>query len=263
MSDDLATVDGGDAAKSSEHGELRERVKGLRIKVEEGYWDLSQALHEVYDNSAYVAWGYDSWKEYVEQELDFALRKAQYLVNIANWFGSLPKGVQKWVAAMGWTKAKELVGKVTAENAAEWKKKVQGKTVAQIQELLKGSTSSSSGEGGTGEGGTGDGEKASRLAFQLFPAQKENVEAALALAQESSKSDKDGHNLDLICTEFMANNAGMDADKYLAKVEKLLGVKIVAYQESTESVVFGSKLLDELVEVDGDEAGSADAAATG
>ena len=265
MTTKLATVDGGKGDKDKdEYAELRQRVKDNRARVEDGYWELSLALREVYDNSAYVAWGYDSWKEYVEgEEVDFQLRKAQYLISIAGWFGKLPKNVQKWISAMGWTRAKELVGHVTAENAAEWKKKVAGKTTVQLQELLK--ASEGGGEGGEGgESGTsGDGDKASRWAFQLFPPQRQNVEAALAKASEVSKSDKEGHNLDLICSDFLANSGAIqDANSYLEQVGKLLGVRLVAYQESTQSVVFGEETLDELIS-SGDDDDDDGAAAAG
>lgn len=243
----LVTVDDG-KAKVDERPELRSKVKTLRAQVEEGYWELSQALHEVYDTSAYVAWGYDSWKEYVESdELDFQLRKAQYLVSISAWFSKLNKGVQKWVSALGWSRAKELVGKVTNENAAEWKKKIADKTVVQIQEMLKAEKEGSSGgEGGDGDGDGGE-DKPSRWAFSLFTGQRETVESAIELAKKASQSDKEGNNLTLICTEYMANNAAIDsADEYLKRVEKVLGVKLIAYQDSTESVVFGEKLLDSL-----------------
>ena len=245
---ELATVDD-EKAQVDERPELRSKVKTLRAQVEEGYWELSLALHEVYETSAYVAWGYDSWTEYVESdELDFQRRKAQYLVSIATWFGKLNKGVQKWVAAMGWSRAKELVGKVTNENAAEWKKKVADKTVVQIQEMLKAEADAGSGSGEGGGDGDGDAEdKASRWAFSLFKGQREAVEGALELAKKSSQSDKEGNNLTLICTEYMASNAAIDSsDEYLKQVEKVLGVKLIAYQESTESVVFGEKLLDSL-----------------
>ena len=246
---DLKTVDDG-KPEVKDDTELRTKVKTLRLQVEEGYWDLSQALHEVHSNSSYVAWGYDSWKEYVEsEELDFQLRKAQYLVSISAWFSKLNKGVQKWVSALGWSRAKELVGRVTNENAAEWKKKIADKTVVQIQAMLKGEEESDSGgeggEGGDGEGGESD--KPSRWAFSLFSGQRETIESALDLAKKSSQSDKEGNNLTLICTEYMASNAAVEsADDYLSQVEKVLGVKLIAYQPSSESVVFGSDLMDDL-----------------
>jgi len=246
----LATVDDAQV-EMEDRPELRQKVKTLRAQVEDGYWELSQALHEVYETSAYVAWGYDSWKDYVQSdELDFQLRKAQYLISIATWFGKLNKGVQKWVAALGWSRAKELVGKVTNENAAEWKKKVAGKTVLQIQEMLKGEDGGGGEGGGDGDGGTGEGsadDKPSKWAFSLFQGQREAVEGAIELAKKASQSDKEGNNLTLICTEYMANNAAIDsADEYLGRVEKVLGVKLIAYQDSTESVVYGEKLLDQL-----------------
>jgi hypothetical protein len=243
MSEGLVVMQGG-----KEHSEARQKVLDLRNKVEESYWELSKTLNDVYQGSYYIPWGYSSWKEYVENELQFALRKAQYLVSIQDWFGKMKPEVKAWVQSLGWTKAKELIGIVTDENAAEWKARLEGLTYAELVAELKG------GKGG-GDETPIDGsterpaapEKAAKKAFALFPEQASNVEAALTKAKALANTDKEGHALDLICSDFLATNAS-DDDLFgvLRRLEKSSGLRLVAYDKSADAVVFGSDLLDEI-----------------
>lgn len=242
--DGLATVG---AKDTGQHAEIREKVRALRSQAEETYWELSTVMHEVYQNSLYQAWGFDKWHDYVEQELDFTPRKAQYLIGIQDWFGKMPPNVQKWVRELGWSKAKELVGVVTAQNAAEWKKKIEGKSVREIIDMVKGSKVK--GEGDGGEPGEGAEETSKKMSFTLFPAQFENVERAVEKAKKMADSEKPGHAIDLICTDFLATNGAIDSVKdYLAKVEKQTGVGIVGYDLKNDVLVYGAATLDRLAE---------------
>lgn len=239
---DLVVMQGG-----KEHADERAKIIDLRNKVEESYWELSKELSNVYQGSYYIAWGFASWKEYVESELQFALRKAQYLVSIQDWFGRMKPAVQEWVQSLGWTKAKELIGVVTDENAADWKARLDGLTYAELVAELKGGKK---GEETPIEGDGGDRvapEKPERKAFSLFPEQSSNVAAALEKAKALANTDKDGHALDLICSDFLATNAA-DDDFFgvLRRLEKTSGLRLVAYDKSADAVVFGSDLLDEL-----------------
>ena len=64
----------------------------------------------------------------------------------------------------------------------------------------------------------------------MFPQQDENVDRALDKAMEISGSEKPGNNLDLICTEFLANNVDINSvQEHLKAQERMLGLKIVAY----------------------------------
>lgn len=230
-----------------EHSDVRKRVLDLRKKVEESYWELSQSLSEVYSKSYYIAWGFQSWKEYVESELDFALRKAQYLVSISDWFSKMSPEVQDWIKSIGWTKAKALVGVVTDENAADWKARLDGLTYAQLVEELKGASKDID----TPLDGEGDKDvaedKPQKKAFSLFPEQSANVAAALDKAKQLANTEKDGHALDLICSDFLATNAGTD-DMFsvIKRIEKSSGLYFIAYNKQTDSVVYGAEILDEI-----------------
>jgi len=230
-----------------EHSDVRKRVLDLRKKVEESYWELSQSLSEVYGKSYYIAWGFQSWKEYVESELEFALRKAQYLVSISDWFSKMSPQLQDWIKGLGWTKAKELVGVVNDENAADWQARLEGLTYAQLVDELKGKGKDID----TPLDGEGDKDvaedKPQKKAFSLFPEQSANVAAALDKAKQLANTEKDGHALDLICSDFLATNAGTD-DMFsvIKRIEKSSGLYFIAYNKQTDSVVYGAEILDEI-----------------
>jgi len=59
----------------------------------------------------------------------------------------------------------------------------------------------------TTEDTSGPAEQVTRKAFRLYPAQLENILAALERAEDLSGSSKEGHNLDMICTEFNSTYA--------------------------------------------------------
>jgi hypothetical protein len=253
----LAVVGEGDKeAESYEHAEERRLILSLRDKADDAIWDLAVALVDIYDGDKYRAWGYDSWREYVERELDWHIRKAQVMVQLQKWFKEIPANIQTWIKSLGWGKAKILQRVVTTENAAEWRARIEGKTLAEIEEMIK-EERESGGEGGTG-GGESEPDVARSMSFKLFPDQYKNVEMALEKAKDLAESDKPGHCLDLIATEFLSTHAGMVKLKdYLANVEKVVGVRIVAYDQTADEIRYGSDLLDELDRMAAEAAGEA------
>ncbi len=62
--------------------------------------------------------GKRGFEDYIEKELGVKYRKARYLINIYDYFTALGIDETK-LGQMGWSKAKELVGKATKENFDE------------------------------------------------------------------------------------------------------------------------------------------------
>jgi len=81
--------------------------------------------------------------------------------------------------------------------------------------------------------------------FALYPDQHLNVKLALQKAGQMSGSDKKSHNLDLICTSFLATNDIIPANivenrvRFMHRLESIFGVKIIALDEQSKEVVFG------------------------
>ncbi len=259
----LATVDSipVDSDADYEYKDLRRKVMSLREKTDESYWDLAVALEDVYERNCYRAWGFDSWKDYVENEIDIHIRKAQYLVQIQKWFNEMTPAIQNWIRSMGWTKSRMLMHVVTPENAREWRARVDGKTVAEIDRMLKESKAAGEGEGGASPS-DGDDEKPKNLNFKLFPGQMDNWKRAAEVAMGPAESDKPGNLLDLICTEYISSNMTIKSvGDLLGKYEKTLGLRLVAYDEAQNAVVYGEELIQELEDADAVE--DAEAATAG
>jgi|GEM_PF-3550710 len=244
---DLAVVGEGEN-EESKYGnkEIRDKILRLLAETEDKNWDLAVVLETAYDEDMYRDWGFDSFREYVEKELQIHIRKAQFLVQLQEWFKKMPANIQQWMRGLGWTKARMLMHIVTVENASEWRNKVAGKSVVEIDKMLK-DAKGEGGGGGDGEGDEGGEEKPKPMNFKLFPEQHKNVSRALEKAGEISGSEKPGNNLDLICTEYLGTNAGIESiQDVFRKMEKNLGVRLIAYVEEDDSVAYGAGLIEEL-----------------
>jgi len=258
----LAVVDGGKVDGECEYKDVRQQILDILAETENKTWDLAVILETAYAGDMYRSWGFSSFRDYIEQELQIQMRKAQYLVQIQEWFKKMPANIQTWIRELGWTKARMLLHVVTVENAAEWRNKVAGKTVAEIKAMMQEAKEMGEGGGGDGEGGDADGENTlKKFSASLFMPQHENWMRALGKAEEISGSDKQGNNMDLMATDFLATNAGVDnMHDFLRKAEKQLGVRIVAYSEERDELVYGADLIQDL---EAKDAASDDGAADG
>lgn len=85
--------------------------------------------------------------------------------------------------------------------------------------------------------------------FSLYPDQYDSVQEALKQASQISESDKQSHNLTLICDDFvMTNRLGKVNDqdtffRYLEKIQRHFGVKLVAVDPNTHDVIYGMDTL--------------------
>jgi hypothetical protein len=159
MSDDgsdfsaLAVVSGGAAVvdirqatgKQAELDRLRSRVLVLRDEMGEAYFELGRLLHRINRDALYVNWNgpegkpYKSFYDYVEYEVDFAFRKAKYLMSIWWWFAEElgDKDVMEKVKQIGWTKAALLVGVVDGKNVDLWIGKAKASNVKELREKTR------------------------------------------------------------------------------------------------------------------------------
>ena len=235
---------------TKEEAEQRERVKELKEQISSDYWELAYLLRDLHDTKKYRKFGYSTWREYIEEEVDFQVRKSEYLISIINKAEELPEKISEWVKSLGWTKAKEVVKVLNEYNFEEWKNKIDGKSVSEVmiaitenkkEEKLK-----------EIEDGTIDEEKPIKKVFSLYPAQSKNVEEALEKAKSIAETDKDGHALDLICTSYISENIDTDnLQEYLEKVEKIIGHKIMVYDTKQEEIIFGEDIIEQIIDEEG------------
>lgn len=126
----------GAVAKQTHDEEVREQLKEIVTQVEESYIDLARLLAETYHKEFYLAWGFDTFEKYCEEELDFQYRKAMYFVEIWDKTKSLNIPKSK-LTKLGWTKLKDLVTVMDEENAKEWIEKASDMTTREVTDAVK------------------------------------------------------------------------------------------------------------------------------
>lgn len=256
-----------EGSTEEDHAEIRQEILRLRTKMENDYWELGIALDAAYRDDLYRSWGFESWKQYVEEEVDIGLRRAQYLVKLQGWFEQMTPAIQEWMRGLGWTKARKLMHVVTQENAMEWKARVANKTVAQIEAIVDANKNTGEGGGGGGsEPGDGNGEeKPVKVSMSLFPRQKELYDMALEKAGSIAQSEKPGHIITSIIQEWLATNTTLiTIDDYLKNAERYTGMKLIALvyneEKGKHDVAWGEENIDTILsEGSDDDAGDDDA----
>jgi hypothetical protein len=245
-----------DTAKKEKAEKLHEQALDARHRIDEATFEMAEVLFTIYDESLYVQLGFKTWKEYVEKQLSFAIRKAQYLVQMWAYYGvklaAFPE-VREKVQALGWTKAKELVEIVDEKNVDEWCEKAGTMSAVQLVQVARETLAAAQIEGAKAKEKPSDGPSLKNKSFRLEEGQLANVEKALAKAGELANSEKSGHQLDRICLDFLATNAGVSKGKralreFLKKVEANLGVLLVAIDPESNAVVYGNSTVDKLAE---------------
>lgn len=200
-----------------------------------------ELLYEVTKNQYWKDWTFQDdegeerpfsdFKEYCEGECGISQRKGRYLVSIYEKFVKdldLPKEI---LMDLEWSKAKELISIINAENWKDLLDETADMSVRQVKELVASRKPTTEGKPGK-EGDVPEVTKP--VTFKLAPEQLENVTNALKIAEGMSGSDKRGNQLDLICSDFVGTSAGASGvegglaklDIIIKNVERAFGVKL-------------------------------------
>jgi len=238
----------------------------------------------------YTLWGYKTFADYAETELGLHYKKAQRLRNI--WYrlevelADLDPEIKQRVVNIGYSKVRELVRVLTLSNAQSWVEKAELMSyptlVAAIakynddledNQIIEHVAKTEGDVVAKANDITGElpedpvpvemvkfkepevsEEKVFSFQFHLFPDQAETVKLALHRAAQLSESEKKGHNLSLICLDFLATNNfttanGQQQLKFVARLEKALGFRFIVVDPQTSEIVYGFKTLDNLAKV--------------
>lgn len=169
----------------------------LAERVEHDYFRLGGILRRIYENSWFD--GHESFGAYVAAEFGFQERKAKYLMKI---YENLVDKMIPWekVSVLGWTKLKDLSEILTPENVDEWVAKAEPITVFELQQLLKGDKTDSSGTSGKT---TSD---ITPVKFQFKPDALETVQTALAKAKGETGTEYDSVAIENICSGYLSGS---------------------------------------------------------
>jgi hypothetical protein len=133
--------------------QIRKRARDLSKQLDEGYVELAVLLHNVYHvpvdgdrrrEAVFRAWGYKSFTQYAEEELNLKRRKADYLRSIGTLLEVNLAGVdpdlRKRLVALGWGKLRELsrlfFNKSDASYVSSWISKCEKMNFPQVQEAV-------------------------------------------------------------------------------------------------------------------------------
>lgn len=220
--------------------------------------------------SLFEKWGYKNFGEYCEGEVGIRKRTGENIRYAYYWFTiqqPMPEAVINELVALGRSKVYLLSGVATKDNIALWLEKAKELTFENLKKAIQNAKAVASGKandgeerdssgGGGGGGGSdaGDGKSLPKpeqwhsVNAQMADSQFETWKAAISRAQNLTKSDKVGHNLELICQDFLSNNdfsnvKEKDMGAYISKMERRLGVLIIAIDPNTGKPVHGRDLL--------------------
>lgn len=205
-------------------------------RAEETDFTLGGVLADIQRTGVYQTLGFTGkrgFEDYIEQKLGLKYRKARYLISIYEYFATMGIDEAK-LAAMGWSKAKELVGKVKSieefDAAAEF---AVSHTRDELIEHLRTSTVDA-GDGSE----TGPTAKLVKRTFALYEDQAQTVATALAAAKAQAETDSDSVALEYICAEWSnlsANQESLSMEDYIAIVQQKFGVELVPAGSADEA----------------------------
>lgn len=220
----------------------------------------------------FTKWGYKNFGEYCEQEVGLQKRTGENLRYAYYYFAvqqEMPDSVIEELVSIGRSKVYLLSGVANRDSIALWLEKAKELTFEELKKAIKSAKAVSAGRNVDDEerempddpapssarpvasetsGTLQKPEALHTKQFGLYDSQLETWESAIGRAQGLTGSDKIGHNLELICQDFLANNdfskaKDKDRSAYLAKMERRLGVLIIAIDPNSGKPIHGRDLL--------------------
>lgn len=249
-----------------------------------GYRALMSGEGSKQDRKAlFEKWGYKNFGDYCENEVGLRKRTAENLRFAYYYFSiqqQMPENVIEQLVSIGRSKVYLLAGVATQSSIALWLEKAKELTFEELKmaiKTVKAVTASKSDDNeerdqsaptkSLSSGKPDDDEKDEGYTPKELPkpdewhtvtgnmvdAQYEVYQAALKRAEGITKSDKVGYNLDFICQDFLANNnfsnvKDKDRGAYFNKMERRMGVLLIAIDPNTGKPIHGRDLLWRLIE---------------
>jgi len=221
--------------------------------------------------SLFEKWGYKNFGEYCDQEVGIQKRTGENLRYAYYYFAiqqEMPESVIDELVSIGRSKVYLLSGVATRDSISIWLEKAKELTFEELKKAIKAAKAVSAGRNvdteerempeelasspvQTADAGVKQLQRPEALhtiQAGLYDAQLETWQSALGRAQGLTGSEKIGHNLELICQDFLANNdfskvKDKDRSAYIAKMERRLGVLVIAIDPNTGKPVHGRDLL--------------------
>lgn len=220
-------------------------------------------------------WGYSSFEEYCEREIGIQRRSASSLRHAYWWFEiklQLPTELKDQLKKLGRSRIYVLSGFVDNDNIMSWLEKASTMTVEELRKAVN-AVNALKKKPVTPDDQLFEYAKAAQyqeqqneqehldapaleqghtLMTNLYEGQWNTWNQAFDRAKNITKSDKVSHNLEMICQDYLATNDFADPKddlrRYMAKMEKMTGMKIIAIDPHDGKAVYGADLLWALVQ---------------
>jgi len=219
--------------------QVRQELRDARRNVTTTFYNLACNLHEAWENEYHLRWNFDSFKEYVEQELGEVYRKTMYIVNCGKTIKKLGLKADQ-VEGIGWTKFKE-VAPILLEDPSREKEllKLAGeKSASELKDELDKQKRELKGVEAKPPG--------VRLNLKFYDDAANVVNSAIAVAaEEIGKQDVSMAVNHIMAEWLMAKNnpaEGATLDDWTAYLEKTYGVKLQRVEaEEDINAILGSE----------------------
>lgn len=166
-----------------------------------GQYRLGGALSRIKEKQWYAP-EYETFREYVEDRLGISYRAASYHIKIYEVLTDLGIPWSK-VRDVGWSKLKELVRIIDADNLDGWLAFAKASTLVQVVEAVREALAANEGDGPS-QTAPKDGSKTSRMSFTLHEDQRSTIAKALDAAMEDAETESDAVALETICSTYLS-----------------------------------------------------------
>lgn len=232
--------------------------------------------------SLFEKWGYKNFGDYCDQEVGIQKRTAENLRYAYFYFAiqqELPEPAVSELITIGRSKVYLLAGLATRDSIGIWVEKAKELTFEELKKVVKAAKAVAAGKNidteeldqeqtsmfddsrpSSEQKPTGNNtakplqkpEEWHTVSAQMADSQYETWQTAFKKAQSLSNSEKVGHNLELICQDFLSNNEfgkikDKDRSAYIAKMERRLGVLVIAIDPNSGKPIHGRDLLHRMM----------------
>jgi hypothetical protein len=188
---------------------LDQQIRAARARHHQAEHELAVLLARMADDRLFLQLGYSSVHHYAEQVLDLTPRQVRDLVHIGRRLPDLPVLADALKEGrLGWTKARELLRVITAENEAEWVDRAADITSRALEHQIAGTPFGDPPPGDDDEPHPKPARR--RLVFELESTDAEVVERAMALLRARAGDLDRGAALLALARQVLADD-GPDA----------------------------------------------------
>jgi hypothetical protein len=205
--------------------EVREDTKSKALRYKDCWLDLSKNLYRIKLCKDFQKWGYETFEEYINKELDLVDREVRYwLANLKKYVLTLGVDEAK-LKGKSWTKLS--IGMPVVKNkkdAEKWIEDTETHTVAQLQHKAKNRLAGKPEDSGP---------VMETIRYHVTEDEKKTINKAMEVAAKVARSgnDRPAHLLEMICLAFLNDNPESRKEFFasmVVKMERVFGVKMLA-----------------------------------